>query len=329
MDESTHDNRGYSENGLGWVSFCEDFAETVAVDFAQTWHNYLVEHPELSVLCLSDISNRFVDKFVDRFESEAKRICSGSRVVNGYSAMNDYKIEDVTTNGNSAESVGTMDSSTITTASDFPLFTDPISGSDSDYCDHDSVRLAKRHGGILRRLSWSSMKRNFIFNRHDNHLASSPSTQTEQFSSITSGQPLKVKKARQKRDRIRALTPSRTKTFVDVLKEGSVTFVGGVDLDGNKWEKGRLCLVRTAAGFMLEFYVPPKVRRFSEVFLSGVVAVSVACRCKYSIYSLTFIYICLVNIFIVGLLNFGFLWLTLVSSDPWCVGMLIGVLMAC
>ena len=46
------------------------------------------------------------------------------------------------------------------------------------------------------------------------------------------------------------------------LKEGIVFQLTGEDYSGKtKWEKCRLVLLKTTGGYMLEFYVPPKVRQ--------------------------------------------------------------------
>lgn len=50
------------------------------------------------------------------------------------------------------------------------------------------------------------------------------------------------------------------KIVVECMKEGPVHYLSGENLDGTqKWEKCRLCLVKTVGGYMLEFYIPQKV----------------------------------------------------------------------
>ncbi|XP_035708610.1 SH2B adapter protein 1 isoform X1 [Folsomia candida] len=58
------------------------------------------------------------------------------------------------------------------------------------------------------------------------------------------------------------------KIVVESMKEGTVHYLSGENLDGTqKWEKCRLCLVKTVGGYMLEFYSPPKsVKPRSGVF---------------------------------------------------------------
>lgn len=58
------------------------------------------------------------------------------------------------------------------------------------------------------------------------------------------------------------------KILVECQKEGIVSYLSGENLDGTqKWEKCRLCLVKTVGGYMLEFYSPPKaVKPKSGVF---------------------------------------------------------------
>ncbi len=62
------------------------------------------------------------------------------------------------------------------------------------------------------------------------------------------------------------------KVLVDVVKDGPAKVMVAEDEDGGggggateaskpKWEKCRMALVRAAGGCMLEFYVPPKVRK--------------------------------------------------------------------
>ncbi|VDP52106.1 unnamed protein product, partial [Soboliphyme baturini] len=54
---------------------------------------------------------------------------------------------------------------------------------------------------------------------------------------------------------------STTKTVVEVIREGIVNYVCGRDLDGKNWEKGRMVLVKTVGGYLLEFYSPPKASK--------------------------------------------------------------------
>lgn len=49
--------------------------------------------------------------------------------------------------------------------------------------------------------------------------------------------------------------------MVEVLRSGTVTYLGGPELERGRWVKCRLCLVRTAGGFLLEFYDPPRASR--------------------------------------------------------------------
>jgi hypothetical protein len=51
------------------------------------------------------------------------------------------------------------------------------------------------------------------------------------------------------------------KIVVESMKDGTVHYLSGENNDGTqKWEKCRLCLVKTVGGYMLEFYIPQKVR---------------------------------------------------------------------
>jgi len=54
-----------------------------------------------------------------------------------------------------------------------------------------------------------------------------------------------------------------TKMVVECRHEGVVRhLVNTVDGNPQNWEKCRLVLVRTTGGYLLEFYIPPKVSHF-------------------------------------------------------------------
>lgn len=67
-----------------------------------------------------------------------------------------------------------------------------------------------------------------------------------------------------KNDRANVLTRGKTrmsKLVVETLCEGTVNYLTSESLDGTpKWERCRLCLVKTVGGYMLEFFSPPKAR---------------------------------------------------------------------
>ncbi|TKR76540.1 hypothetical protein L596_017663 [Steinernema carpocapsae] len=52
-----------------------------------------------------------------------------------------------------------------------------------------------------------------------------------------------------------------SKKTVEMVREGNVRYLQGIDLDIKSWQKGRLCLVKTSGGYLLEFYSPPKSTR--------------------------------------------------------------------
>ncbi|KAK0414942.1 hypothetical protein QR680_011686 [Steinernema hermaphroditum] len=52
-----------------------------------------------------------------------------------------------------------------------------------------------------------------------------------------------------------------SKKTVELVKEGHVRYLQGLDLDTKSWQKGRLCLVKTSGGYLLEFYPPSKSSR--------------------------------------------------------------------
>jgi len=67
-----------------------------------------------------------------------------------------------------------------------------------------------------------------------------------------------------KNDRAHVFSRGKTrmsKLVVESLCEGTVNYLTSESLDGTqKWERCRLCLVKTVGGYMLEFFSPPKAR---------------------------------------------------------------------
>jgi len=91
---------------------------------------------------------------------------------------------------------------------------------------------------LLHRLSFKGFKKGRFFHKQ-------MSDETQLNSGDNKGKGSKAKLA---------------KIVVECMKEGTVHYLSGENLDGTqKWEKCRLCLVKTVGGYMLEFYSPPKV----------------------------------------------------------------------
>ncbi|KAM3723879.1 SH2B adapter protein [Dirofilaria immitis] len=53
----------------------------------------------------------------------------------------------------------------------------------------------------------------------------------------------------------------QAKTAVELIRDGNVRYMSGLELETKQWRKCRLCLVKTAGGYLLEFYSPPKSSR--------------------------------------------------------------------
>lgn len=106
---------------------------------------------------------------------------------------------------------------------------------------------------FYRRLSFKGFKKGRFFHKQ----CSDESTQ-QQVSGSSDGRSKHDKNAKGK----------LAKILVECQKEGIVHYLSGENLDGTqKWEKCRLCLVKTVGGYMLEFYSPPKaVKPKSGVF---------------------------------------------------------------
>lgn len=235
----------------GWVEFCQNYAKSIGYDFAQSWHNYLQDHPACLIISERELSQRFVETFSLNFETEVRRICRHSRMIQ---SSQDGSTAALMSASFAASSTAPMENS---------------DADDSDLSDKENWRFecskaevarrprSGRGKNFLNRLSWKGVKRG-LFSSGTNKQSSS----SEEIVA-TCGAESATKKFKQRmkleKSRHSPCTPSTTtKTVVEVVKEGIVNYLGGQELDGTTWERCRMCLIKTVGGYMLEFYIPPK-----------------------------------------------------------------------
>uniref|UniRef100_A0A5S6QPV7 SH2 domain-containing protein n=1 Tax=Trichuris muris TaxID=70415 RepID=A0A5S6QPV7_TRIMR len=222
---------------VGWEEFCDTCAKFAAYDFAQSWHNYLAENPvAIDKISEQEVASKFVDAFVCYFGNEARRICRSSRLLN----------ESVISS--SGHSLFTGESALCRNGGARAQYVNSLCSSETDSdCSNSNLSREfslKKKRGLFSRLSYKSVKRS---------LFKKPSLEESVFPDGCKSDRLFSKQ------RIKSKTCA--KTVVEIMHEGSVSFICGRELDRERWEKGRMVLVKTVGGYLLEFYAPPKASK--------------------------------------------------------------------
>ena len=208
----------------GWEKFCEMQARTAALDFAEAFRRFVTDHAAGGHSCApfshKDFLKRFVDNFQETFEHEIRK-CNH---LNGYAA---------------AAAAAAAAASGCSGGSE-PLCESPPEAGDA--APAPAAVTAKSTGrSLLQRLGSfkNTLRRGrgvFLKQRSD-EVELSPS------------------RARPHDDRLRGRL---SKILVEIKYQGAVNYLTGDNLEA--WSRCRLALVRTAAGHLLEFFTPPKVR---------------------------------------------------------------------
>jgi hypothetical protein len=213
-----------------WTEFCDQYARRVAVEFAQNWHNYLTDTNNYQDAIPTDVdaSLRFNDTFATQFDVEMHRLYANLRLLRNHTPM----------------TVSTMTAATNLTddsdGEDAPPPSEPIM----------IVSTIDHHQRFGRR---------FPSLREIKHSL---------FSTRSCDTAVDSRRLRNKRTSwLKSKSFSTSKTVVQLIRDGVVNYVGGHELDGVRWEKCRMALVKTVGGFMLEFYCPPKVSSSLCIFL--------------------------------------------------------------
>ncbi|KAG8194619.1 hypothetical protein JTE90_003096 [Oedothorax gibbosus] len=220
-----------------WSEFCEKNARVTAVDFAQSYRLFANDHPNVGkTVSNQEISKKFVDFFVEFFDSELKKkIGESSSSANGHpSTENPERVRpksQVVTSDTSQENIR---DSAANHHGDYSDLSDPEGESPKSSHHHHHPRA------FFRRLSFKGLKRGkgLFHKQHSDE----------------------VELSHERRSRGDKHEKAKfTKIIVESVREGMVSYLTGDYLDGRqKWEKCRLLLVKTTGGYMLEFYSPPK-----------------------------------------------------------------------
>ncbi|CAG9535882.1 unnamed protein product [Cercopithifilaria johnstoni] len=118
-------------------------------------------------------------------------------------------------------------------------------------CDWRSLNEYERPASIAD-ITWLSRSRSEMASRGRNMLADS----------MIQHQPASSNSSRPSTKRLSWFRSHfQAKTTVELIREGNVRYMSGLELETKQWRKCRLCLVKTAGGYLLEFYSPPKSSR--------------------------------------------------------------------
>jgi hypothetical protein len=211
-----------------WEELCDRRAETAAYEFARWFHEYVADNRLVSAPCVAhrDAAERFVSTFLSFFEQQVKWR-SGDRIPNGEDSSHAERNEEY---------------------------------SDPEDCPPLATSQPKRTGTrFFRRFSFRGFRRRKRTIRKQQQPSLSNEGDVGIYITARAGNGASPPIPRDSGCMGRSKTTKLSKIVVECLKEGTVTYLTGDSLEGAaKWEKCRLALVKTAGGFMLEFYSPPK-----------------------------------------------------------------------
>ncbi|KZS12088.1 SH2B adapter protein 3 [Daphnia magna] len=235
-----------------WSEICERQARSAAFELARHIHAHFSSEAQLIadsalISLYQDCAQRFVDLFVRSYDVELKKL-SGI-VVNSCDFVKYGKSNGITHFPSSASNLrpGSVPR-TVQDCSDY-------SDTERDISSTSYPSVKPRQTGpkpFFRRFSLKGFRKGKgLFHKQQ-------SDEVElSGSAVASHTPSSSKPEHSGlflRGKIRM-----SKLVVESLFEGTVNYLTSESLDGTpKWERCRLCLVKTVGGYMLEFFSPPK-----------------------------------------------------------------------
>ncbi|VDN04176.1 unnamed protein product [Thelazia callipaeda] len=214
-----------------WRQFCMQYAKSVAFKFAESWQQYSRNAGTPSRnLDVSEVVHQFTSTLTDEL---SERLLTTPKVV----------FPSTTCSQTNASSDGISSAGMVAQSNN-------VNYRDRS-CDWRSLNEYERPASIAE-ISWMSRSRSEVASRGCSMVAESMNQQ--QSASSHSSRP-SSKRLSWFRSHFQA------KTSVELIREGSVRYMSGFELETKQWRKCRLCLVKTAGGYLLEFYSPPKSNR--------------------------------------------------------------------
>jgi len=230
-----------------WTEICERQARSAAFELARHIHAHFNNESQVSSLVslYQECAQRFVDLFVRSYDNELKKLT-------GVSVSSCDSVTYGKTNGSlpvSRQSAASISRSTTNDCSDY-------SDTERDNIAAEFPSVKPQHHQpkpFFRRFSLKGFRKakGLFHKQHSDEVELSGSTgaSTSHNSTLSkSDRPSLLRgKARM------------SKLVVESLCEGIVNYLTSESLDGTpKWERCRMCLVKTVGGYMLEFFSPPK-----------------------------------------------------------------------
>ena len=216
--------------GMAWEEFCDNFAQMTAIDFARKCCQFASENPAFGPsMFLNKAVKRYFDRFMYSFEREIQRITenTGNGKQSGSGAR---KSGSQTTQGQNQTSPCSVENGDVKT---------------SPKQNRPGRKLSFRLKNIFRKQETSADKENIE--------PTSESPRTDILVDISESD---------KEGAIDVSDIEKTQSGHDIIKEGLVHEL--INIEGNAdeelaWQKCRLVLCKAPGGYMLEFYMPPKV----------------------------------------------------------------------
>ena len=249
-----------------WTEFCEQHAAFAAEQFCKQYRAFIQEHPALNRPgAANDFANKFVEFFKEHFEVQTTlRHLTGSTNSSAAPSPSCSPSKSVQKTRHRPQSVRGQaresDASFVGECATLPA--QPLrfrqrSGSDDK---QDKHRRFFKRGLSFRRIRSGVRPLRYLFKQHSDEANLSASSNSHEKTSESERHTLTFWKNKHKHEKTKL-----TKMLVECIKEGLVNQLIDEDFHGRtKWEKCRLVLVKTTGGYMLEFYVPPKVRNPSD-----------------------------------------------------------------
>lgn len=215
-----------------WRKFCERHANLAAADFAREFRVFVTENPSYATAAARrEFGDLFVESFLECFMNGCENIGNND----GSSRRHDRPMSLHNGNGQQSHTIECQAQDSCSANSDI-----------------DNESPTKHHKPFFRRLSFKgglNRVRGIFHKQHSDEV---------ELSSSSSSLPHYHDK--HKADKHKPSHEKKTKIVVECKKEGVVNYLSGEDSRGKAhWERCRLTLVKTAGGYMLEFYSPPKV----------------------------------------------------------------------
>jgi hypothetical protein len=251
-----------------WTEICERQARSAAFELARHIHAHFTNESNqirdaTLVSIYQECAQRFVNLFVRSYDYELKKL-SGILVnscdtvkygckSNGHQTASNNHLNCASP---SPSRLPVNRSNTVQDCSDYSDTEreNTLGSTSSGYPNTSSVK--PRHKPFFRRFSLKGFRKakGLFHKQHSDEvelsMGASAASHTNSFSS---------KNDHSSSFQHNAKRTSKHSMVVESLCEGTVNYLTSESLDGTpKWERCRLCLVKTVGGYMLEFFSPPK-----------------------------------------------------------------------